>query len=156
MKAAGQDQINVRSGPDSTVYPVIGVLLVGQEMPAKGITQGGDWVLIQYPGVQGGEGWVYSTYVDLIGGNVPIVQPPSTPTPQYTPTIDPTLAAQFAFTTEPTRLPTYTPAPPVVIPTFEDVKPVTLVDIGVPMGLIIVVVGIVGILLALVAFIQRR
>jgi hypothetical protein len=138
------------------VYPVIGVLLVGQEMPARGITEGGDWVLIQYPGVQGGVGWVYSTYVDLLGGEVPIVEAPTTPTPQYTPTIDPTLAARFAFTTEPTRLATFTPAPPIVIPTFTDANPAVFIDFGVPMGLIIVILGIVGILLASVAFVQRR
>jgi len=125
-------------------------------MSAKGRTEGGDWILIEYPGVQGGVGWVYSIYVQVLGGELPIVQSPPTPTPQYTPTIDPTLAAQMVFTTEPTRLATYTPAPPIVIPTFEDLGQPVLVDIGVPMGLIIFILALAGILLALVSFIQRR
>ncbi|HES58381.1 MAG TPA: hypothetical protein ENO21_03015, partial [Firmicutes bacterium] len=95
VKATGdQDQINVRSGPSSVYYDIVGVLVVGQQVPALGRSVGGDWVQIAYPGVPGGVAWVYSPLVDL-SSSVPIVEPPPTPTPQVTPTIDPTLAAQF-------------------------------------------------------------
>ena len=51
-------------------------------------------------------------------GPLPIVEPPPSPTPQYTATIDPTLAAQFVITIQPTRLPTFTEPAPIVIPTI--------------------------------------
>ncbi|MCD6474755.1 MAG: SH3 domain-containing protein [Anaerolineaceae bacterium] len=153
--ATDHDQINVRSGPGS-IYSLIGVVLVGQEMPAKGRTEGGNWILIEYPGVQGGIGWVYAPYVDVLYGDLPIVEPPPTPTPIFTPTIDPTLAAQFSYAIEPTKLATFTPAPPIVIPTYEDVSQTQLVIAGVPMGLIILILGLTGILLAIITFTQRR
>src|ERR1035437_3874239 len=53
------DQINVRSGP-GTAYGIVGVVLAGQTVPAKGRSPGGDWILIDYPGVEGGHGWVYA------------------------------------------------------------------------------------------------
>ena len=155
VTAYDQPQINVRSGP-GTGYALIGVLLAGQEAPAKGRTAGGDWILIQYPGVQGGEGWVYSSLVTVYGGELPIVEPPPTPTPQFTPTIDPTLASQFSYTQAPTRLPTFTPAPPVVVPEYEENTPSALVNSGVPMGLVIFILGTIGILLALITLTQRR
>ncbi len=43
-----QDSINVRAGP-SAKYDIIGVLIVGQSVPAQGRTPGGDWVQIFYP-----------------------------------------------------------------------------------------------------------
>jgi hypothetical protein len=155
VTAYDQAQINVRSGPGVT-YSLIGVLIYAQEMPALGKTSGGDWILIEYPGVPGGEGWVYTSLVTVYGGELPIVEPPPTPTPQYTPTIDPTLASQFSYTQAPTRLPTFTPAPPVVVQEYEDVVPAGLLDIGIPLGLVIFILGVLGILLALVSLTQRR
>lgn len=152
---SGQDQINVRSGPGYS-YPLIGVLILGQEMPAKGKTSGGDWIMVEYPGVPDGIGWVYSAYVGIFGGDVPIVEPPPTPTPKYTPTIDPTLASMFAYTLEPTRLPTFTPGQPFSIPTYEDMSTAPIVETDVPMGLIIFVLGAVGILLGIITLTQRR
>lgn len=73
-----QDQINVRAGP-STNYDVVGVLIIGQVVPALGRSAGGDWVKIEYPGVAGGTAWVYSPLVN-ISGNLSIVEPPPTPT----------------------------------------------------------------------------
>lgn len=155
ISATELDQINVRSGPGPT-YPLIGVLLIGQEMPANGRSSDGTWVLIEYPGVQGGIGWVYAPYVEVIGGDLPVVEPPATPTPQFTATIDPTLAAQFSFVTEPTRLATYTPAPPIVIPVYEDASQAGLVNIGIPMGFIIFILGLAGILIGMISLSQRR
>lgn len=117
------EQVNVRSGPNSYLYEVIGVLISGQTAPAIGRSPGGAWIQIVYPGVPGNVGWVYAPNVRLADqgtGLLPIVEPPPTATPRVTPTIDPTLAAQFNLGPgEPTRLPTYTPAPPVVLPTLE-------------------------------------
>lgn len=115
------DQVNVRLGP-GTNYDKVGVLIAGQEVPALGRTPGGLWIQIVYPGVPGNIAWVYAPYVvlDTAQQLLPIIEPPPTPTPRMTPTIDPTLAAQFNLgEAPPTRLPTFTPAEPVVQPTFE-------------------------------------
>lgn len=143
-----QDQVNVRSGP-SVKYDIIGVLVPGQQIPALGRTPGGDWVQIQYVGVPGSVGWVYSPLVEVIG-NVPIVEPPPTPTPRTTPTVDPTLAAQFVVELPPTRLPTYTPPPPLAIPTFSQPDSPTQSTI-IPIGFIVIglfVVGLFGIVIS--------
>ncbi len=110
------DFVNVRSGPGTSPYEQIGVLLQGQVAPALGRSVGGDWIQIQYPGVPGNVGWVYANLVILQGqGFLQVVEPPPTPTPQITATINPTLAAQFnLLNVTPTRLPTFTPPPPVV------------------------------------------
>ena len=115
------DQVNVRLGP-GTNYDKVGVLIAGQEVPALGRTPGGLWIQIVYPGVPGSIAWVYAPFVvlDTAQQLLPIIEPPPTPTPRMTPTIDPTLAAQFNLgEAPPTRLPTFTPAEPVVQPTFE-------------------------------------
>ena len=146
-----QDQINVRSGPGTSGYDIVGVLIVGQSVPALGRSVGGDWVQIAYPGAPNGVAWVYSPLIDLTAP-VPIVEPPPTPTPRTTPTIDPTLAAQFLVEIQPTRLPTYTAPPPVSQPTFI-VNPGATSPVGrLPMGMVIVammVVGIFGVLISL-------
>jgi hypothetical protein len=150
-----QQQINVRSGP-GTFYPKVGVLLAGQVVPAKGRSPGGEWILVDYPGVEGGVAWLYAPLVDLVpGSHLEIVEPPPTPTPQVTPTINPTLAAQFIVTSVPTRLPTFTPPPPLVIPTFQ-VADAGGVSTKIPPGLVIISLLTVGALLGVVSFTQRR
>ena len=80
---------------------------------------------------------------------------PGTPTPRVTNTIDPTLAARFIVTLEPTRLATFTQPPPLVIPTFVGATAGT--DNGtVPMGLIVIVLFILGLTIGLFALAQRR
>lgn len=148
-----EPSINVRSGPNA-LYERVGVLLVGQTAPAKGRSPGGEWILIEYPGAPGNQGWVYSAYVSITPGELPIVEPPPTPTPQVTQTIDPTLAAQFIITAAPTRLPSYTPPPPLVIPTFQTSSSVPMG--GVPMGLVIVILFLIGMLLGVFSLVQRR
>jgi len=104
------DQVNVRTCPSTNCDLVIGR------------SSGGEWIQIIYPGVPGNVAWVYSAYVVLEAGQslLPIVEPPPTPTPRVTPTVDPTLAAQFNLgSVAPTRLPTFTPAPPIIQPTIE-------------------------------------
>ncbi|MHB0922810.1 MAG: SH3 domain-containing protein [Bellilinea sp.] len=151
----GEDTINVRSGPHALYYPKIGVLMVGQSIPALGRSTGSDWILISYPGVPGGQGWVFSKYVDLSPGDLPVVQPPASPTPEVTQTINPTLAAQFIVTVAPTRLPTFTQAPPLTIPTYETSGGGQALT-GIPMGLVILILLSVGILMGIFSFIQRR
>ena len=148
---ADQDSINVRSGP-SAKYDIIGVLIVGQTVPAKGRTPGGDWIQINYPGVPDSSGWVYSPLVD-VSGSIPIVEPPPTPTPKTTPTVDPTLAAQFILEIPPTRLPTYTAPPPLVVPTFA-VEEVAISTAGIPMGVVIIGMAVLGIFGVLISFLR--
>jgi hypothetical protein len=149
-----EPQINLRSGP-LTTYDKVGVLLVGQKVPAKGRSPGNEWILVEYPGVPGGVAWVWSAYVKIEPPvDLPIVEAPPTPTPAVTNTIDPTLAAKFVVTVAPTRLATFTPPPPLNIPTFQ-------VDTGAavgnfPMGLVVVGLAALGVLFGLISFTQSR
>lgn len=147
------DQINVRSGP-GVLYNQIGVLLPGQKAPALGKSAGGDWILIQYPGVPGSQGWVYAPVVSLTPGDLQIIEPPPTPTVSVTQTIDPTLAAQFIQTPIPTRLATFSPAPPLVIPTYTDYSSSTSGPI--PIGLVILILMSIGALIGLFTILQGR
>lgn len=148
------EQINIRSGPSTYFYPAVGVLLVGEKAPAIGRSPGGDWIQIRYPGIPGDVGWVYGPYVNLSPGpNLPIVEPPPTPTPLTTPTIDPTLAAAFLPQFTPTRLPTFTPPGPLAIPTYQNPGEQT---VGVPMGLVITVLALIGGFGSLISFLRGR
>lgn len=148
---ADQDQINVRSGP-GTDYPIVGILVAGQSVPALGKSPGGNWVMVAYPGVAGGVAWVYSFNI-TVKGELPIVEPPPTPTPQVTPTINPTLAAQFIIELQPTRLPTYTPAAPVIVPTFA-APSVIRSPVGVPMGFLVIGLSVIGFFGLLISFLR--
>jgi len=153
VSPGNEPQINLRSGPGS-LYEKVGVLLIGQSVPAKGRSPKGEWILVDYPGVPGGQAWVYSLYVEIKPPiQLPIVEPPPTPTLAQTATIDPTLAARFVVTLAPTRLPTFTPPPPLAIPTF-------MADNGpalgrLPMGFIILGLAALGVFFGVVAFAQR-
>ena len=148
------EQINVRSGPSSYLYPGIGVLLSAETAPAIGRSPGGDWIQIRYDGVDGSVGWVYAPLVALSpNANLPIVEPPPTPTPATTPTIDPTLAAAFIPQFTPTRLPTFTPPGVLVIPTYQ--SPGKSAG-GVPLGLVITLLALIGAFGALISFLRGR
>lgn len=149
-----EEPINVRAGPSSVYYPKIGASLYpGQVVPVLGRTAGGEWIQIYYPGVPGNVGWVYAPLVTLSPGFLPIVEPPPTATPRTTPTIDPTLQAAFQAPMTPTRLPTFTPPPALVAPTFEEGSGR---GGGVPMGLIIFGLAGVGLFGALISFLRGR
>ncbi|HTX78198.1 MAG TPA: SH3 domain-containing protein [Longilinea sp.] len=150
-----ENQINVRNGP-SVFYDKVGVLLPGQVVPVIGRSAGGDWVLVSYPGITGSEGWVYAPYVTISPGDIPIVEPPPTPTPGLTSTIDATLAAQFVVTSVPTRMATFTEPAPLDIPTFTDATTSGTLTSGIPMGLIIIILGGLGLLLGIWSLIQGR
>lgn len=147
-----EDQINVRSGPD-VFYPKVGVLINRQEVPAIARTEGGTWVKIVYPGVAEGVAWVYAPYV-RVTGELPIVPKPPTPTPETTPTIDPTLAAQFISEIPATRKPTFTPAPPLIVPTYELIG-VNSGTGGLPSGFIILGLVSIGVFGLIVSVLRR-
>jgi hypothetical protein len=112
-------------------------------------------VLIVYPGIPGSQGWVYAPYVTISPGDLPIVEPPPTPTPGLTSTIDATLAAQFVVTSVPTRMATFTEPAPLDIPTYTDASASSTTG-GIPMGLIIIILGGLGLLLGIWSLIQGR
>ncbi|MCB0101201.1 MAG: SH3 domain-containing protein [Anaerolineales bacterium] len=144
--------VNVYSGPSSYLYPSVGVLLKGQEVPAIGVSEDNNWIQVYYPGIPGSIAWVYSPYVTIIKtGRLPRVQAPSTPTPLSTPTINPSLAAAFIDPSTPTRLPTFTPPPELIIPTF---LPEADTSNRIPVGLLIVVLGFIGAFGALISFLR--
>jgi uncharacterized protein YraI len=120
LVTAGSDGVNVRSGPNYSAYPLIGYMQPGETAQALGVSPGGDWIQIAFPGGAGGVGWVYVGFVSLSPGFLRVIEPPPTPAPPATPTIDPTFAAQFNLLPTPTRLPTFTPPPPLVVPTYTD------------------------------------
>jgi len=147
------DPVNVRSGP-GVLYDLVGVLLPGQKAPALGRSAGGDWILIQYPGISGGKGWVYAPVVSLTPGDLQIIEPPPTPTVKMTQTINPTLAAQFIQTPITTRMTTFTPATPLIIPTYSDYS--TSSSGPIPVGLVILIILSIGVMLGLYVIFRRR
>jgi uncharacterized protein YraI len=151
------EQIDVYAGPGSFNYPAIGVLLTGESAPALGRARGNDnWIMIRYAGVPDSIGWVYALYISLTGtGGVelPLIDIPPTPTPASTPTINPTLAAAYIPVENATRLPTFTPAAPVAVPTFVDE---TQRLSRIPVGLLIFGFLIIGALGTIISFLRGR
>jgi hypothetical protein len=148
-----EEQINVRAGPGAN-YETVGILVIGQWAPALGQISSGEWIKIAYPGAPDGVGWVLAALVDLLG-ELPVVEIPPTPTPRTTPTIDPTLAALYIVEIPATRLPTFTPPDPLAVPTFPS-ETQTRGRSGVPMGLVIIGLGVVGIFGTLISLLRGR
>lgn len=150
-----EPQINVRLGPSSTVYPVVGILLQGATAPALGRSQGGDWIQIEFPSAPDGVGWVYSPLVQVSPpGNLIIVPPPPTPLGPATSTVDPTLAAQFVVEPTSTRLPTFTPQPSITpLATFASTS--SPINDSVPLATIIIAFAILGFIGFLLSLIRR-
>lgn len=116
----GEPAINVRTGPSTIVYPnPCGSLPFGGTAPALGVSPGHEWIEISYPSCPNGTGWVYAANV-VVTGSLHVVELPATPEPLATATIDPTLAAAFRVQPTVTRLPTFTPPPPLVVPVFSE------------------------------------
>lgn len=135
------DPMNVRNGP-GTFYDIIGQIFPGDVFPAIGISPGREWIQISYSQGQGGVGWVYAAYVSVSGGELQIVEPPPTPAPLITNTVDPTLAAAFNLQPTPSRMPTFTPPPPLTVPQFtEEAAPPRS---PIRSGIFIVVLGLLG------------
>jgi uncharacterized protein YraI len=149
--------IHVYAGPSTFEYPPIGILLANETAPAVGRAQDRlDWIQIKYEGVRGSStGWVYGPYVKLSPGAIlPVVEVPATPTPFSTPTIDPTLAAAFIGQQTPTRLPTFTPPPPLERPVFSDVPNPSATNF--PTGLLILGLGLFGFFGAVISYLRGR
>lgn len=150
-----EPQINVRMGPSSSIYPIVGTLLTGSTAPAIGRSPGGDWIQIEYAGAPNNAGWVYSPLVQVSAGTLRIVDPPPTPVQPATATIDPTLAAQFNIVPTNTRLPTFTPPPLLTIPSYSetsDINPRGSVSLAMVI-ISLVILGSIGFLLSL--FLRR-
>jgi hypothetical protein len=149
-------QEDVYAGPSEYLYPRVGVVLAGQEMPAYGVSEDGDYVQIYYPGVPNSVAWIYAAYVKIIKtGDLPKIPAPPTPTLAATPVVDinPTLVAAFLTPIPPTRLPTFTAPAPLAIATFVD----DASDLPrVPMGLLIFGLGFIGALGTLISFLRGR
>jgi hypothetical protein len=148
--------IHVYAGPSTFEYPSIGILLANETAPAIGRAQDRlDWIQIKYEGVLGSTGWVYGPYVKLSPGAIlPVVEIPATPTPFSTPTIDPTLEAAFIGQQTPTRLPTFTPPPPLERPSFTDVPNTSAANF--PTGLLILGLGLFGFFGAVISYLRGR
>lgn len=148
--------IKVYAGPSSFDYPAIGVLLGNEIAPALGRARDReDWIQIYYPGVPGSVGWVWALQVGLSpGALLPSIDVPPTPTPASTPTINPTLEAAFIGQMTATRLPTFTPPPPLDRPSFSD-EPDTVRG-GIPTGLLIVSLALFGFFGAVISYLRGR
>ena len=148
--------IHVYAGPSTFDYPSIGILLGNETAPAIGRAKDRlDWIQIIYEGVPGSTGWIYGPLVKLSAGAIlPLVEIPATPTPFSTPTIDPVLAEAFIGQQTPTRLPTFTPPPPLEQPVFND-EPNTSAT-GIPTGLLILSLGLFGFFGAVISYLRGR
>lgn len=147
------EQMNVRGGP-GTSYDILGQIFPGDILPALGISPGREWVQVAYPSGPGGVGWVYASYVSISGGELRIVEPPPTQTPLVTSTFDPTLVAAFNIQPTQTRMPTFTPPPPLTVPTFTETSSANTPKI--PSGIFVITLGILGSIGLLISFILRK
>jgi hypothetical protein len=149
-------QVTVYAGPSSFDYPAVGVLLSNEIAPALGRARDkDDWIKIYYPGISGSVAWVYALYVSLSpGAFLPVVDVPPTPTPFSTPTLNPTLEAAFIGQQTPTRLPTFTPPPPLELPSFTE--PGSNASRGIPPGLLILSLGLFGFFGAVISYLRGR
>ncbi len=148
-------KILVYAGPNSFDYPAIGVLLGNEVVPAIAMAEDqNDWIEIYYPGVPGSVGWVYALYMLDLRTVLPRIPAPLTPTPFSTPTINPTLESAFIGQQTATRLPTFTPPPPLDVPAFRD--DTSTQGRGIPTGLLILGLGVVGFLGAVISYLRGR
>ncbi len=148
-------RITVYAGPSKYDYPAIGVLVGNEVVPALAMAEGkNDWIQIYYPGVPGAVGWVYALYVLDLREVLPRIPAPSTPTPFSTPTINPTLESVYLGQQASTRLPTFTPPPPLEQPLFRDET--TTQARGIPTGLLILGLGLFGFLGAVISYLRGR
>ncbi len=146
------EAVNVRSGPNS-LYPQVGTLPMGATAQALAVSPAHEWIEIAFASAPGGVGWVYAPFVDLSPGFLRVVEPPPTSTPLATATYDPTLQAAFQVEPTATRLPTFTPPPPLTVPTFTAVAPPTG---GFPTGIMILGVALLGGLVWAASALARR
>jgi len=151
---ADRNIIEVYAGPSSYLYPPIGILMAGEQVPALGYSTDKEWIQIVYLGVPGGVGWIYAPLVSLRPGFIlPVVISPPTATPRTTPTIDPTQAAIYGVQLTPERLPTFTQPAPLEVPQFDATGEARS---GLPLGLIILVLALIGVFGAIISLTRGR
>lgn len=148
--------VRIYAGPSSFDYPAVGVMQGGETAPALGRASGREeWIEIRYAGIPGSTAWIFGLYVSLSPGAVlPLIDIPPTPTPFSTPTINPTLEAAFIGQQTPTRLPTFTPPPPLDVPSFDSSS--ASAGIGMPLGLVILILGLFGFLGAVISYLRGK
>lgn len=147
------DQVNIRSGP-STSYDQVGVMIAGQTAPAIGRSQASEWIQIQYPGGPGGKAWVYAPLVSIRAGTIddlPVAEVP--PTSTVPPTLTSLPGTDLPGTPEPTRAPTFTAAPPIPQPTFQQQD---LGGGGFPPALLIIGLFMIGIFAGFMVILRQR
>ncbi len=148
------EPINVRGGPSTVQYPRVGHLNPGDVVQALGVSPGREWVQIAYPDAPGGVGWVYAIYVNITGGELHVVEAPATSTPLVTATIDATLEAAFNFKPTPSRIPTFTPAPPLTVPQFTQTTSAKAA--GIAPGYFVILLLLLGAGGLVVSFVLRK
>ena len=146
------EAVHVRSGPNS-LYTQVGDFPVGATAQALAVSPQHEWIQIAFPSAPGGVGWVYAPFVDLSPGYLRVLEPPPTPTPLANATIDPTLAAAFQIEPTVTRLPTFTPPPPLAVPTFAAQG---RSEVGIPAGVTILAITLIGGFVLAASFLSRR
>lgn len=150
-----EPQINVRMGPSSYVYPIVGTLITGSTAPALGRSLGGDWIQIEFSGAPDNKGWVYAPLVQVSPGALRVIAPPPTPVQPATSTVDPTLAAQFNIAPTATRLPTFTPLPSSTLTAFIQPNTSEASESSVPMAVIILAFAVLGLIGLPLSLLQR-
>jgi hypothetical protein len=149
------EPVNVRAGPSSFDYPVIGSIPVGGTAPAIGRSPAGEWIQISFAGAPRGIGWVYAANVSLSpDALLPVVEPPPTAVPVETPTVNPTFVAAFQASPTSTRMPTFTAPPPLVIPTYGNLAGISSGRIQT--GWWIVGLGLIGLIGIAISSFRRR
>lgn len=151
VKVALSENVPVYAGPIPDRYPIIGYLVPEQTVPALGRTSDSAWLKIVYYGVPDNTGWVYALYMTLVKGNLPpVVATPVPPTPYLTPTLSANLATVVAGAATP--LSTFTPAPPLAIPTFSSPGEVSR---AAPRGVIISLLLAIGFFGMFISLLRR-
>lgn len=149
------EPINIRTGPSSFDYPVIGTLPVGGTATAIGRSPAGEWIEIEYEDAPRGTAWVYAANVSLSpGALLPIVEPPPTPAPLETNTPNPTFVAAFLEKPTSTRLPTFTAPPSLVVPTYAN--PARTSSNRALMAWVVVGLGGIGVVGLIATLFRRR
>lgn len=148
------DVANLRLYPNKDSEQV-GSFAPGQTAIVLGKTEIGDWLLVEYFGAPNNQAWVFRELVQLRNVTIdaiPVVEVPEFVTGTETPTLEPGVGA--GGTPLPERLPTYTPAPPVEVPQFEQTTGTQ--TSGIPPALYIIGLFMLSLLAGLLSLIRRR
>ena len=94
----------IRTGP-GTSYPSLGVAPYGETGTVIGVSEDGQWWVIDAPAMPGGQVWVSAAHVAVENvEDVPVVATPVLPTPVPTPTPVPPPSPSISFTADSTSI----------------------------------------------------